>query len=176
MRTFRKQTYDDFRRRIKCVDPVYYRWGEGKRSDMTPPRRFASLVLGFICAYIVVTISNNRVLLENSLRQGTLPEDTQSQILMALSALLAISLVMVGLHLLRFLLLRKGGKKSNSGAVLAGVIGALTLIHMPPSVWYKGLGMMDVDGRALMLTASARVEDAIGVDFGQAVFVSSQGQ
>lgn len=173
MRTFEKQTHAEFRKRIKRVDPSFYRWGErGNARDATVKRPFASLLGGFIGAYVIVSVSNNRDYLESSLMQGSLDGQLQEKIMMALAALVAISFILVGVHVFRFLVLRRGGKKSNSGALLTGVLGALMLIYTPASVWQTGFGMMDDTSRSLMLAAS----DATGVDFGKAVFVSSLGR
>ena len=178
MRTFRKQNHQDFRNRIKRVDPVFYRWGErGAIADATPHRPFGSLLMGFGWAYLVISVSNNRAVLESSLRQGSLPEQYHDMIFMGLAALLAMSLVMLAIHLFRFFAGRKGGKRRNSGALLTGVMGALMLIYTPASVWQTGFGMMDGNSRSFVMAASATMSEVIpGVDLNSAVFVSSIGK
>lgn len=173
----RQPRHADFRARVKRVDPVFYRWGErGSMRDATVKRPFGSVLMGFGWAYLVVAVGTNRGLLESSLRQGTLSAETQNWVLMGLASLLAISGVMLCIHLFRYFF-HSGGKKQNSGAMLIGVLGALVLVYTPDSVWNTGLGMMDNNSRSMLLTASATFEDALpGVDLGAVAFVSSIGK
>lgn len=175
--TFKTRNHGDFRRRVKRVDPVFYRWGErGSARDTTVKRPFGAVLLGFFWAYLVISVGRNRATLEQSLGQGSLSADVQSWIMAGLAALLAVSVVMLALHLFRYFV-QNGGKKHNSGALLVGVLGALVLVYTPASVWNTGFGMLDDNSRNLLLTASSTVEDALpGVDFGSVAFVSSTGQ
>ena len=175
MKRFRKQTHQDFRRRIKRVDPVFFRWGErGAIADATPHRPFGSLLMGFAGAYLVISVASNRNHLESSLAKGSLSQEIQGYIMMGLAALLAMSLVMLTIHVFRFLGARRGGKKKNSGAVLTGILGALMLIYTPTSVWQAGFGMMDANSRSIVMAASSSVGEMLpGVDIASAVFVSS---
>lgn len=68
-RLIRKQTHSDFRSRVKRVDPAFYRWGErANLRDATVKRPFGSVLGGFLCAYVVIAVANNRSYLESSLR------------------------------------------------------------------------------------------------------------
>lgn len=176
-RVFRKQTHQDFRLRIKRVDPVFHRWGErGYARDKTAKRPFGSVLMGFGWAYLVISVGNNRSHLEASLQTGSLSQDMQGWILAGLASLLAISGVMLCIHIFRYFF-HYGGKKQNSGALLVGALGAMVLVYTPASVWSTGYGMLDDNSRSLLLTASATVEDALpGVDLGNVVFVSSVGK
>ncbi|MFZ7093655.1 hypothetical protein [Primorskyibacter sp. 2E233] len=176
-RTLTKQTHQDFQRRIKSIDPTFYRTGErGVVKDVTTSRPIGSALLGFGWAYIVVSVANNRGVIEGSLRQGSLPDHYHAYILMVLAALLAASCVMLLMHLFRFLT-KSGGKKRNSGGMLVGVLGAMVLVYTPTSVWEAGFNMMDGNSRAFVQTASATMSDALpGINFGNVSFVSSQGR
>ena len=154
-RLIRKQTHRDFRSRVKRVDPAFYRWGErANLRDATVKRPFGSVLGGFLCAYVVIAVANNRSYLESSLRQCNLSADVQGWIQAGLAALLAVSGIMLFLHLLRFFL-KSGAKKQNSGALLMGVLGAMMLVYTPASVWQTGYGMLDNNSRSMLLTASA---------------------
>ncbi len=169
----------EFRRRIKAVDPRFYHLGTSRgRTDTTPSRPTLFAMLGFGWAYLVISISRNKTLLEQSLSQGSLSDEMQSNIVMALAALLAVSGIMLALHLMRFFL-KKGGKSRNSGGLLFGALGALMLVYTPPSVFHAGFGMLDDNSRNLLLAAHNTVTDTMNgavpnVDFGNVVFVSSQ--
>ncbi|WGW02933.1 hypothetical protein [Tropicibacter oceani] len=176
-RTLRKQTHQDFRRRIKSVDPTFYRNGErGAMKDATAQRPIGSALLGFGWAYLVISVANNRTVIEQSLHQGNLHTDYHGYVLMALAALLAASGVMLLLHLVRYFT-KTGGKKRNSGGLLVGALGALVLVYTPTSVWDAGFDMMDGNSRSFVQTASATMSGAIpSIDLGSVAFVSSQGR
>lgn len=176
-RSFRKQDHTDFRRRVKTVDPVFYRWGEkGTRRDATVQRPIGSTILGFGWAYLIVAVANNRQLIESSLRQGNLTQDVQGCIMMVMAGLLAASGIMLLLHLFRYFA-KGGAKRRNSGGLLIGALGALVLSYTPASVWNMGLQMMDGNSRAFVQTASSTVNDAIpGLNLSGVAFVSSQGR
>lgn len=155
-RSFRKLTHQDFRRRVKTVDPSYYRWGvSGSRRDATVERPMGSALLGFGWAWLVVTIGNNKPLIESSLKQGSLHPDYHGYILGGLAVLLTISGVMLGLHILRYFT-KSGGKKRNSGGILVGAFGAFVLIYTPAHVWNAGFNMLDGNSRSLVQVASSQ--------------------
>ncbi len=169
--------YSDFRRRVKRVDPAFYRWGEGARlKDATASRPTASALAGFAWAYVVISVGSNRQLLEASLREGNLSAAAQEKIMMGLGALLMASIMLFALHAVRYWL-GNGGKKRNSGGLLVGALGALVLVYTPASVWQTGFGMMDDNSQSMFLTAQATLSDALpGVDLGSVSFVSSSGR
>ncbi|CUH77630.1 hypothetical protein [Tropicibacter naphthalenivorans] len=173
----RKQTHTDFRRRVKTVDPRFYRWGErGTVRDLTPQRPVGSALMGFGWAYLVISVSNNRDHIAASLKQGNLPAQYHDWIFAGLAVLLAVSGVMLALHVFRYLF-KNGGKRKNSGGLLIGALGALVLIYTPSTVWTTGFGMLDSNSQGLMMQASATVGDVLpGVDFGKVTFVSSNGR
>ncbi|MBS0122738.1 hypothetical protein [Thetidibacter halocola] len=176
MGSIRKQTQNDFQQRLRRVDPAFQRHG-GPLADATPRRPFLSLLAGFGGAYLVVMVASNKPVLESSLRQGALPGHLHDTVMMGLSALLAISFVMLGVHLFRFLVGRRGSKKSNSAALLTGVVGALALVYTPTSVWQTGLGMMDDNSRAIVLAASSSFSEVMPeLDFGTVTLASSFGK
>ncbi|WP_425102147.1 hypothetical protein [Tropicibacter sp. S64] len=154
-RSFRKLSHQDFRRRVKTVDPAYYRWGEsGTRRDTTVERPIGFSLLGFGWAYLVVTIANNRALIESSLQQGNLHADYHRYIFMGLAALLMISGILLMAHVYRFFT-RSGGKRRNSGGLLVGALGAFVLVYTPAHVWSAGYNMLDGNSRSLVQVASA---------------------
>ncbi|MDJ0822801.1 MAG: hypothetical protein QNJ09_13450 [Paracoccaceae bacterium] len=173
--------HTDFRRRVKAVDPKYYHWGErGAKPDATKSRPVLFAMMGFAWAYLVISVSRNKTLLEESLAQGSLTDQMQSNIVMVLAALLAASGVLLMLHLGRFFL-KKGGKSRNSGGLLVGALGALMLVYTPPSVFQAGYSMLDTNSRTLLMAAHNTVTDTVKgsvptVDFGNVAFVSSQSR
>ncbi|MBV2361018.1 hypothetical protein KUH32_14735 [Thalassococcus sp. CAU 1522] len=174
-RSFRKQTQDDFRQRVKRIDPVYAGGGLVPAKDTTPRRPVLSVLMGFAWVYIVITVANNRDTIEISLTQGALDPRLHSWVFGALAALLMISAVMLGIHVLRFFA-KSAAKRGNSGSVLAGALGAVLLIYTPPGVWDAGFRMLDSNSRGVLQSATQTLGDALpGVDFNKAIFVSSRG-
>ncbi|WP_136442501.1 hypothetical protein [Pacificoceanicola onchidii] len=154
-RIVKNQTRSDFRRRVKSVDPSFYRWGSGGvRKDTTVERPIGSALLGFGWAYLVITIASNRPLIEQSLAQGALPEQYHVHVFMALAVLLASSGVMLLVHLMRYVT-GSGGKRRNSGGLLIGVLGAVTLIYTPAHVWESGLSILDGTSRSMVQVAAS---------------------
>ena len=174
---FRTQSQLDFQSRISRVDNASCRrLDTGSVTDTTARRPFGSILAGFAWAYVVIAVASNRAVLESSLRQGSLPAEYHDYIFMGLAALVAVSLVMLCLHVLR-LVARRGARRTNSRGMLIGVMGALTLVYTPSGVWDTGLAMMDRKSRNLLLSASSSVSEALpGVDFGTISFASSQGK
>ncbi|WP_419409251.1 hypothetical protein [Primorskyibacter sp. 2E107] len=144
--------------------------------DTTASRPIGSALLGFGWAYLVAAIANNRVLIEESLKQGNLHPDYHGYIFMGLAGLLAISGVMLMLHLLRYFT-RSGGKKRNSGGLLVGALGALVLVYTPSSVWDTGWNMLDGNSRQLVQIASSKTSVGSSKPMIDAIaFVNSIGQ
>ena len=170
--TFRKMTQQDFQARVKRIDPEYYSHGEVKKTFSSPARPFMSLIMGFGWAYVVISVARNRSHIEHSLLQGNLPAEYHDFIFFILAALLAVSAVMLGIHLFRFLMSRRASTgKRNSGGLLVGALAAGALVYTPASVFDAGLGMIDQNSRSLIMAASSNVN----VDFASVSFVSSNG-
>ena len=173
----RKQTHRDFESRLKRLDPHFARHGHttyGK--DMTPSRPVFWTLAGFGWFYLVISISNNKAFIEQSLLQGSLQQQHQNIIIAGLGAMLAISGVMLLLHLFR-IFAKPGAKRSNSKGVLMGALAALALVYTPPSVFHAGYGMIDSNSRSLLLAAHSTVTNSVpGVDWDKIALVSSLGK
>lgn len=174
---YRKQTRDDFTRRIRALDGGQNGGllsGQGK--DTTEKRPLVSLIMGFSWFYIVVTIATNRDKIEASLAQGSLPAEYHSMVFSGLAALLTVSGVYLLIHLFR-LFTRAGAKRANSTGLVSGAALAVALIYTPPSVVEAGLGMIDENSRSILTAAQETVRETVpGVDFGSITLVSSTGQ
>ena len=154
--TFRKLTQQDFKARVGRVDASVSRRGAATTTFSSPARPLVSLILGFGWAYLVIAVSRNRGHIEHSLLQGSLPAEYHDHVLFMLAGLLAMSAVMLGLHLFRFLMARRtSAGKRNSGGLLAGALAAGALVYTPPSVFDAGLGLIDENSRALFTAASS---------------------
>lgn len=170
--TFRKQTQQDFQQRVQRIDPYYFKHGDTKRTCSRPARPLLSLVMGFGWAYLIFTVARNRTQIEESLRQGALPAQYHDYIFFMLAGLLSISAVMLGGHLLRFLMSRRASNgKRNSGGLLVGALAAGALAYTPADVFDNGLGLLHENSNALILAAS----EGVSVDLASISFVSSNG-
>ncbi|ETX29111.1 hypothetical protein [Roseivivax isoporae] len=168
----RKQTKADFSARVMRIDPYYATHGK-TWSDDRPKQRMPilSIGLGFGWLYLVAAVARNHDHVRTSLASGALPQHLHGWVMGGLSALLAISAVMVSLHLLRFAL-RPRGARGNSGPILAGGLAALALAYTPPSVVEAGMGFMDQNSQSLLRTANRHVEDHTGIDLTDFVLAS----
>lgn len=172
----RNLTHADFRQRISRVDKRFHRLGEAAYAkDATVPRPFGSTLTGFAWIYVVVAVSTNRELIASSLRQGSLPTEYHDWIFNGLAAMIVASFVMLALHVFRYFV-KSGGKRTNSGAVLVGAIGALVLFYAPSDVWSTGFGMLDGHSQNALMTAGAAIEGTFpGLAVQDLTFVSSAG-
>ncbi len=168
-------SHDTFRRRIRRIDPTYHQ-AQSRTRDTRAQRPLGAVLLGFAWAYLVIAISQGRETLASSLQQGSLPPEYHDYIFMALAGLLFASIVMLGVHAMRFFF-RSRARRGHSGPLLVGVLGAVMLAYTPTAVWHTGFDMIDDTSRGMIRTASSSVADSLpGVDFGGATFVSSRGQ
>jgi hypothetical protein len=173
---YRKLGHEDFRKRVARVDPRFHRLGHAAYArDTTVAKPFGSVLLGFGWIYFVSAISTNRAHIEESLRQGTLPQEYHVYIFAGLAVMLMASVVLLGMHLLRYFV-KRGAKRSNSGGVLIGALGALVLYYTPDSVWQHGYGMLDSHSQGALMTASNAFNDSFpSLAKGSVAFVSSNG-
>lgn len=173
----RKLAHADFRSRVARVDPRFARLGHAAYAkDKTPSRPFGMALLGFGWIYLVASISNRKDHIAASLKQGNLPAQYHDWIFMMLTMLLAGSLVLLAMHLLRYFW-KTGGKKRNSGGILIGALGALMLFYTPASVWQMGYGMLDGNSQQILASAGDALDDALGtLPLDSIAMVSSQGR
>lgn len=175
LRTTKKLTHRDFRQRIRRVDPHFYRTGNCVQMDARATRPIGATLLGFGWAYLIITLLQNRPILEASLHKGDLPQDYHAWVMGGLSVFIAASLVMLGAHVMRFLF-QNGARKKNSGGILMGSLAAMVMIFTPPSVWQAGFAMLDENSQTFIQSASAKMEiDMPEVNLTQVAFVSSRG-
>lgn len=177
MRTFRKQTRQDFRGRVKRIDPKFYRMGDrAYAKDKTPRRRLLSVLTGFGWAYVVMAVATNKDQVAAALAQQGVPAVHHGTVFIGLAVLVAVSCVLIGVHGLRFML-HHGNRGRNSGGLLAGALAAVTLFHAPTALWQTGFGLMDNHSQTLLQTASTAIEKQFpGVGIGTLTFVSSSGR
>lgn len=174
--TLRKQDHGDFSRRVKRIDPAFYRTGRSSYVAQDAKRHvIGAALIGFGWAYGVAAIGNGRGQIESSLRQGTLSPEVQHWILSALAAMLAASLVMLVVHLLR-MFISKGPRRSNSRALLTGAVLAFAVFHMPQEAWNAGYSLLDGRSQDFLASASAMVETRFpSLQIGSVSFASSLG-
>lgn len=174
---FRKQNHGDFRSRVKRIDPGFFRMGESAYStDKTRENVLGAVLLGFGWAYLVAAIGSNRSEVEATLRRSVLTPEAQGWIISALAALLAASLVMIALHLVRFFV-AKGARRKNSRALLTGAVLAFGLFHTPDVVWQTGYSMLDIRSQDFLSSAGQMVEDTFpGLNIDRISFTSSGGR
>jgi hypothetical protein len=175
--SFRKQNQRDFNARVKRLDPGFAGaafLSNGK--DMTTARPVLWTLTGFAWFYLVISISNNKSSIRESLLQGSLPQQHHDLVLAALSGLLAVSGVMFLLHVVRFVM-KQGPKRSNSCGILTGALAAAALVYTPPSVLSAGFGMLDQNSQSLLMAAHSTVKSSVpGVDWDKIALVSSLGK
>lgn len=173
---FRKQDHGDFAARVKRIDPGFYRMGDqAYAKDTTKEHVFGAMAIGFGWAYIVAAIGTNRTILEESLRQSALSSQAQDWVISALAALLAASLVMIALHLVRFAL-TKGPRRKNSRSLLIGAMLAFGLFYTPDVVWQTGYGMLDGHSQDFLASAGDMVEQSFpSLSIDRIAFTSSGG-
>lgn len=176
-RTLTKQTHSDFMLRVRRVDPKFHTHGEAAYAkDRRPRRRTVSTLLGFGWIYTVTAIANGRDHIAGSLREGSLPTEYHPWIFAGLTVLLAVSAVMILLHIARWLF-HGGNKKRNSGGILLGALGALMLFYTPASLWTQGFGMLDGHSRTVLSQAGAALEDTLpGIRIETVSFVASSSR
>lgn len=176
LKTTRNLTHRDFRQRIKRVDSHFYRTGNCVNIDARKSRPIGATLLGFGWAYLIVALSSNRPAIESSLKQGTLPGEYHDWIMAGLAAVIAASMIMFAMHLIRFLF-QSGSRRTNSGGILVGTCAALALIYTPPDVWKAGFHMLDENARSFIINASDSMEiEMPAVDFTEVAFVSSRSE
>lgn len=170
-RSSHKLTQRDFRKRVKRVDPQFYRSGNSAQAETRKSHPIGSSMIGFGWVFLLLTIARNRPTIEASLQQGTLPDQYHNWILAGLVAFLAASFALIGLHVLRFVF-QSGPRRKNSAGLLMGAALAFGMINTPMHVWQSGYGMLDDNTRALIQIASSSVEN---LNLSDVSLVSSRG-
>ncbi len=171
---FRKQTKSDFTARLQRIDPV--QGARNNAADKTSRRPVFWTLTGFGWCYLVLCIASRKEHIRESLLQGSMPAQSHDMILAGLAALLAVSGVMLGIHLLRYVT-KRGAVRANSGNLLFGALAAVTLIYTPPSVFEAGFGMLDANSRSILLAAHATVKQTVpDVDWAGIVLLASNGR
>ncbi|APZ54956.1 hypothetical protein [Salipiger abyssi] len=171
---FRKMTRDDFNTRVKRLDPQYFQHGDTKpvatcRATAHP---YLCLLLGFGWAYLIFAIAGKRSLIETSLMRGSIPVQYHDYIFYALAALLAVSAVMLAIHVLRYVCLRRGRPgRSNSGGLLVGAAAAAALAYMPSSVLEAGFGLLDDNSKTFIMATSQGVREAMPAELTSVAFI-----
>lgn len=157
---FRKLSQVDFRKRVARVDSRFARMGPAAYAkDRTPARPLSMALMGFGWIYLVASISNRRDHITASLSQGNLPDHYHQWIFSGLAVMLAASMVLLLLHVVRYFA-KSDGKKKNSGGILLGALLAVALFHTPAGVWQGGLGMLDQHSQRMILAAGTTLKDS----------------
>ncbi|MBE9636442.1 hypothetical protein [Salipiger mangrovisoli] len=172
----RKVTHADFEARVRRIDPQFATQGAAVAGTpaRTSKRPLVSGLCGFLWAGVVIAVARNQPAIEASLLQGSLPEQYHVYIFGAIAALLAVSGVMVMMHLLR-VVSRRGSARSNSAGLLAGIAAAAVMSLIPAHVYETGLGLLDENSRDMIVSASNSVRATSGLDIRGATFVTALG-
>lgn len=173
---FRKQTHDDFTARLHRLSSqhgVSPTTGHGSARDQHP---YLMMMTGFLWAYFMFSVARKRDHIEISLAQGSLPERYDDYVVYGLAALLTISAVMLALHLLRFLIARRGARRGTpSGRLLVGALAAATLVYTPAGVYETAFGLLDGNAQALILTASEGMATVLPAELTTASLTTTSG-
>ncbi|SDI08881.1 hypothetical protein [Alloyangia pacifica] len=172
----RKVTHADFEARVRRIDPQFSRLGARDAGAIARPskRPIISGIFGFLWAGMVIAVARNQAAIETSLLKGSLPQEYHVYIFGTLAALLAVSGVMVIMHLLR-VVSRRGTARSNSAGILVGIAAAAMMSMVPAQTYEAGLGLLNENSRGLIETASNSVRGSGGLDIRGATFVSALG-
>ena len=172
----RKMTNADFEARIRRIDPEFARYGASDASKVarTSKRPIVSGIAGFLWAGVVIAVAQNQQTIEASLLQGSLPREYHVYVFGALAALLAVSGVMVMMHLLR-MVSRRGSARSNSAGILVGIVAATVMSMIPSQTYVAGLGLLNENSRNVIASAGTSVRATAGLDIRATTFASSLG-
>ncbi|SFE00244.1 hypothetical protein [Roseivivax sediminis] len=165
----RKQTKADFAARVQRVAPGY-----GRSRTAPPPQSgspFALGLLGFAWIYLAVSVAQNRGHLHASIEASALPPHAQVWVMAGLAAMLAVSAVMVIVHLARLL---RRGHRGTSGSILAGGLFAMAFCHIPTGIFEAGIAMLDFNTSRLLRSAGATMQDGVGFDLVSISFTAAR--
>ena len=171
-RSFRKLNRDDFSARIDTVQRAYnQRTPYAYRRDRTGERPVFWTFFSLVWTYVAIFISFNRPQVDSFLSAKKIPAHLHDPILSALAAALAVSAILLVVHILRALIRTRG--YYNSGSILLGFALAAGLHLTPSSVYQSLFGMLDDDTQDVLATTASKV---MSIDWNDIVVVSSQGQ
>ncbi|WP_226623778.1 hypothetical protein [Alloyangia pacifica] len=166
-------THADFEARIRRIDPQFAKHGGSEAAtSRASTRPLVSGLFGFAWAGVIIAVARNQDSLKSSLLQGSLPSEYHVYVLGAVAALLAVSGVLVMMHLLRAIGGR-GTARGNSAGVLTGIAAAVTLSMIPAQTYEAGLGLLNENSRAMLVSASNSVRATSGLEIPGATLVSA---
>ncbi len=172
----RKLDAGDFQRRVNRIAPGFRPGAQDSYSGRGSETPIIGIILiGFAWAYILASLGSNRNRIDTSLEQGSLSADAQYWIISLLAALLAASLVMLALHLVRAVATR-GARRRKSRALVFGALMAFGLFYTPEAIWTTGFDMLDGKSQTFLAAASDMISDALpDIKIDKITFASSGG-
>ncbi|PYG31750.1 hypothetical protein [Pelagimonas varians] len=172
----RKLTQLDFRQRVKRVDSNVHATEHGARAETGRSRTFKASVVGFGWAYAILFLAANRPAIDAYLSQGVLPSQYHTSVVAGLTIAIAVSMVLLVVHVLRAVF-QRGRQRTASAGLLFGTGLALALSYAPPSVWAAGHTMFDDHLRGFVLSANDSMDmEFPEIDFSELTFVTSAGK
>ncbi|APX24209.1 MAG: hypothetical protein CML50_15465 [Rhodobacteraceae bacterium] len=173
---FRKMTHDDFTARLHRLSAQNGATPANNHGTAQVQHPYLMMMAGFIWAYFMFSVARKRDHIEISLRQGDLPERYHDYVIYGLAALLAVSAVMLALHLVRFLIARRRARRGTpSGRLLVGAIAAAALFYTPASVYETAFGLLDGNAQAMILSASESVSTVLPAELTTASLATTPG-
>lgn len=170
-RVLRKQTLDDFNRRLVSVERSYHRRvPHFRRRDRAGERPVFWTTLSFAWTYLMVYVATNRGTVELAMDGSTLPRSVHDPMMAGLAAGMGISVVFLVYHILRGLF--RARRYYNSGSILIGFVAACALHLTPASAYDRAYRMLGDDTRSQVAQAVDKVRD---VEWQSIISVSSQG-
>lgn len=175
-RTCRKLDQNDFRARIGRIDAHHRKIGliqpgPGRRNE----HPIFWTAVGFVWIFFVLIVGKNLEWLQGSLAQGALSAQQREWVLYAVVAIIMVSLVKIGFHVLRLVLGRKGNRGA-SGSLVLGAIAAGVLAYAPADLVEQGLQQLGDGSGDMLLAAADEAHAAISVSVSSVTFVSQPAE
>ena len=144
-RSFRKLTRNDFSARVSVVERTYQkRVPYHRRRDRSGERPVFWLLCSFGWTYVAVFIALNRRIVELTVADN-LPREHHAAAMAGVAAVLTISMILLGYHVLRGVF--RAPRYYNSGAILAGFAAAIALHCLPFNAVGSAYALLDKDVR-----------------------------
>lgn len=142
----------------------------GQRAKPVKGQPWLWRMVGFVWFYIVLTMARKKDYIAQSLSEGTLNEQAQFGFMAAMAALIAASLVVFGIHLVRYV--GKARMARNSGGLISGAVMASGLIMIPPEAYDHAFNLLDDNTRSFLETANANLDQS-DLDFGNMILLAA---
>ncbi|MHA6324143.1 hypothetical protein [Roseivivax sp. CAU 1753] len=163
---------DEFRARVGRIDGHFARTGRSKsniRNRNEHPVFWA--IIGLVWFLFVISVARNHDYLSDSLMQGTLSAEHRDYLLYGLTALIMVSTVALGFHLIRCLF-KARGDRGASGSIVIGALAAMMLTQMPDGLIQDSFSALTGTSE-LLASASDTAQGAIGINIDKIRYVRS---